>query len=355
MARPLRFCVPGLSVHVYCRGNRKEPIFFSDRDRLVFLSKLRETLIKYELICHAFCLMANHYHLYLKMRQANLSASIHYLNSSYSNWLKAKHKITGHIFQGRFGSIIVDDASYALFLSGYIHLNPVRAEIVALPEDYRWSSYNDYFDRRAPLLPELDRDTILHLLHPDIEKALPLYKKYVRDLMTVTSLKGLITRGIALGDEEFIRRVRAEHNLTGNRREHAAALRTDVLPRTTETVSRALSTVLGKSAGGIGWEVQQKEGGENPDAQRMMEKTIETEARCGQEVMGEDFTLGERNLLVYLAKKYCAMTLTEIGRPWKLDYAAVAQIARRMERRRAVDPATQKILFEAEKLMGVRS
>jgi len=66
MARPLRFCVPGLSVHVYCRGNRKEPIFFSDRDRFVFLSKLRETLTKFGFDCYAFCLMLNHYHLYLK-------------------------------------------------------------------------------------------------------------------------------------------------------------------------------------------------------------------------------------------------------------------------------------------------
>jgi len=355
MARPLRFCLPGLSVHVYCRGNRKEPIFFSDRDRFVFLSKLRETLIKYGFICKAFCLMPNHYHLYLTMRQANLSAGIHCLNSSFSNWLKAKHKIIGHVFQGRFGSIIIDDAAYALFLSGYIHLNPVRAKICALPEDYCWSSYNDYFDRRKPLLPELDRETILHLLHPDIEKALPLYEKYVLDLMKVTNHRGFITRGIALGDEEFIGRVKAEYNLTGNRREHAAALRTDVLPKTMETISRALFTVLGKSAGGVGKDAWQQERGENPDAARMMEKTNDTEEQSDMGEVGEDFSLGERNLLIYLAKKYCALTLTEIARPWRLDYAAVAQIARRMERRRSADPATQRILLEAEKLLGVRS
>ncbi len=355
MARPLRFCVPGLSVHVYCRGNRKETIFFSDNDRFVFLSKLQETLIKYGFACYAFCLMPNHYHLYLKMRQANLSAGIHYLNSSFSNWLKAKHKIIGHVFQGRFGSIIVDDVAYALFLSAYIHLNPVRAKICALPEEYRWNSYNDYFDFHKPLLPELDRETILHLLHPDIEKALPLYEKYVRDLMKVTNLKGFITRGIALGDEEFVRRVKAEHNLTGNRREHAAALRTDVQPKTIETVSRALFTVLGKSAGGGGKDALQQEGEENPDAARMMGKTIDTEKQSAPGEVGEAFFLGERNLLIYLEKKYCALTLTEIGGPWKLDYAAVAQIVRRMERRRSADPATQKILLEAEKLVGVRS
>ena len=355
MARPLRFCVPGLSVHVYCRGNRKEPIFFSDRDRFVFLSKLRETLTKFGFDCYAFCLMLNHYHLYLKMRQANLSAGIHYLNSSFSNWLKAKHKITGHVFQGRFGSVIVDDAAYALFLSGYIHLNPVRAKICALPEEYRWSSYNDYFNRHKPLLPELDRETILHFLHPNSEKALPLYEKYVRDLVKVSNLEGYVTHGIALGNEEFIRRVRAEFNLIGNRREHAAVLRTDILPKTMETISRALFTVLGKSVGGVGKDARKQDGCENPDAARMMEKTNDTEEQNGSGEVSGAFSLGERNLLIYLVKKYCDLTLTEIGRPWRLDYAAVAQIARRLERRRAADPATQRILFETEKLLGVRS
>jgi len=326
MARPLRFCVPGLSVHVYCRGNRKEPIFFSERDYRVFLSKLQEALIKYDIVCYAFCLMPNHYHLFLKMRQANLSAGIHYLNSSFSNWLKAKHKITGHVFQGRFGSVIVDDAAYALFLSAYIHLNPVRAKICAFPEEYRWSSYNDYFDFRKPLLPRLDRETILRFLHQETEKALPLYKKYVHDQMKVADLRKFITQGIALGDEDFIRRVKAAHNISGNRREHAAALRTDDPPQSAETVAQALYSILSTRAG------------------------KEKQSAAGRE--GRNFALSERDMLIYLEKKFCALTLAEIGRPWKLDYAAVAQIILRLERRRSDDPVTHKILQEAEKLLG---
>jgi putative transposase len=337
MARPLRFCAPGLSVHVYCRGNRKEPIFFSERDYCVFLSKLQETLIKYDIVCYAFCLMPNHYHLFLKMRQANLSAGIHYLNSGFSNWLKAKHKITGHIFQGRFGSVIVDDAAYALFLSAYIHLNPVRAKICAFPEEYRWSSYNDYFDFRRPLLPRLDRQTILRFLHEEIEKALPLYKKYVREKMRVTNLREFITDGIALGDEDFIRRVKAAHNLTGNRREHAAALRADDPPRSAVTVSQALLKTLDNHAG------------------RAKMDAADSEEQCAPEKLIESCTPEERNLIIYLEKKYCALTLAEIGRQWKLDYGTVAQIALRMERRRSTHPTTHKILIEAEELMGVRS
>jgi|WetSurMetagenome_2_1015567.scaffolds.fasta_scaffold08974_3 putative transposase len=326
MARPLRFCIPGLSVHIYCRGNRKERIFFSERDYFVLLSKLQEALIKYDIACFAFCLMPNHYHLFLKMRQANLSAGIHYLNSSFSNWLKAKHKITGHVFQGRFGSVIVDDAAYALFLSAYIHLNPVRAKICAFPEEYRWSSYNDYFDFRRPLLPRLDRETILHFLHPEIAKALPLYKKYVHDQMKVTDLRKFITQGISLGEEDFIRRVKAAHNITGNRREHAAALRADDPPRPAETVTQILYSILSARA------------------------DKEKQSAAGRE--GKNFTLSERDMLIYLEKKYCALTLAEIGRPWKLDYGAVAQIVLRMERRRSADPVVHKILLEAEKLLG---
>jgi putative transposase len=337
MARPLRFCVPGLSVHVYCRGNRKERIFFCERDYFIFLSKIQETLIKYDIACFAFCLMPNHYHLFLKLRQANLSAGIHYLNSGFSNWLKAKHKITGHVFQGRFGSVIVDEAAYALFLSAYIHLNPVRAKICAFPEEYRWSSYNDYFNFRKPLLPRLDRETILRFLHQETESALPLYKKYVRDQMKVTDLRKFITQGIALGDEDFIRRLKAAHNITGNRREHAAVLRTDDPPRSIETVFQALLKALGNHSG-------KKEMG--ADA---------SEDQCTPEKSIESFTPEERNLIIYLEKKYCALTLAEIGRQWNLDYGTVAQIALRMERRRSTHPATHKILIEAEGLIGVRS
>jgi len=115
MARPLRLSYENACYHITARGNRREKIFYSDQDKKVFLEKLQKTLIKYSIICYAYCLMDNHYHLFIKTLQPNLSHGIHYLNASYANWFRNKYKIIGPIFQGRFKSILVDADNYALF------------------------------------------------------------------------------------------------------------------------------------------------------------------------------------------------------------------------------------------------
>ena len=101
MARPLRLAFEDAVYHITVRGNRREDIFYTDKDRTVFLEKLNETSNKYSFICYAYCLMDNHYHLFIKTPNANISKGMHYLNASYTNWFKAEHDISGVIFQGR--------------------------------------------------------------------------------------------------------------------------------------------------------------------------------------------------------------------------------------------------------------
>lgn len=91
MARPLRLSFENAFYHFTSRGNRREKIFYSDQDKEVFLKKLKEMLIKYSMICQTYCLMDNHYHLFIKTNQPDLSQGIHYLNSSYANWFRNKH------------------------------------------------------------------------------------------------------------------------------------------------------------------------------------------------------------------------------------------------------------------------
>ena len=146
MVRPLRLSFENASYHITTRGNRREKIFYSDQDKEVFLKKLKEMLIKYSMICQTYCLMDNHYHLFIKTTKPNLSQAIHYLNSAYANWFRNKHQITCLLFQGLFKSILVDADSYALILSTYIYLNSLRAGIVKKLEDYPWSSYLDYIN-----------------------------------------------------------------------------------------------------------------------------------------------------------------------------------------------------------------
>jgi REP element-mobilizing transposase RayT len=121
MARPLRLSFENAFYHITARSNRREKIFYSEQDKKIFLKKLEEMLIKYSIICQAYCLMDNHYHLFIKTTQSNLSYGIHYLNNSYANWFRSKYKIIGPIFQGRFKSILVDADNYALVLS-WIHI-----------------------------------------------------------------------------------------------------------------------------------------------------------------------------------------------------------------------------------------
>jgi len=348
MARPLRICFPGASYHVFSRGNRKDPIFFSDRDRFYFIAKLNETLYKYGFILFGFCLMPNHYHLYFRTTAANLSIGIHQLNSSYSNWLKAKHKIVGHVFQGRFGAVLVDDASYALLLSAYIHLNPVRAKICSSPENYRWSSYLDLTGRRTRLVPGLDREFILRFLHEDQDLALPLYEQYVRDQINVASLKKHICKGIALGNEEFIRLLRAKISLKGNRREIAADFREESQPKKLDDIFNAIDRMFERTSNNGQATSQNKR---TDEEKKDKEKNWVLKNRKIRNRIPRIKQM-ERDLAIYLAKKHCPLTIVEIGKPWNLDYGAVAQIVRRTEIRRREDPVFGMAVKKAEEILG---
>jgi len=104
MARALRLAFEGARYHITSRGNRRENIFYSDSDKMVFIEKANETFNKYHFICYAYCLMDNHYHLFIKTPDANISEGMHNLNTSYTNWFKAEHNIVGSILQGRYKS-----------------------------------------------------------------------------------------------------------------------------------------------------------------------------------------------------------------------------------------------------------
>lgn len=142
MARPLRIQFPGAVYHITSRGNAQSSIFTDDFDRNFFLKLLAELTQRYNWICHAYCLMRNHYHLLIETPDGNLSEGMRQLNGIYTQKFNHRHGRVGHVFQGRFKSMLVDKNSYLLELCRYIVLNPVRAGLVVDPGDYPWSSYN---------------------------------------------------------------------------------------------------------------------------------------------------------------------------------------------------------------------
>ncbi len=141
MARPLRIEFPGAVYHITSRGNARLPIFDNFNCKKQFLTILEQVVDRYHWLCHAYCLMNNHYHLLIETIDPNLSAGMRQLNGVYTQSHNRKYKKVGHLFQGRYKSILVEKETYLLELCRYIVLNPVRANIVSCPGQYTWSSY----------------------------------------------------------------------------------------------------------------------------------------------------------------------------------------------------------------------
>lgn len=141
MARSLRLEFPGAIYHVTSRGNARNPIFLDDEDRVLFQTCLGEVVARFRWLCHAYCLMDNHYHLLIETPEGELSSGMRQLNGVYTQRLNRLHGRVGHVFQGRFKAIVVDRDSYLLELCRYVVLNPIRAGMVIQIEHYAWSSY----------------------------------------------------------------------------------------------------------------------------------------------------------------------------------------------------------------------
>jgi len=158
--RQLRIEYPGAIYHVMNRGDRREPIFKDDLDRQRFLLTLGETCAKTVWQVHAYCLMPNHFHLVLETPRANLVFGMNWFLGTYTARFNRRHKLFGHLFSGRYKSLLVDGSGngYLRTVCDYVHLNPVRAKLLAPDQslrDYRWSSYGEYWlapGKRAPWL-----------------------------------------------------------------------------------------------------------------------------------------------------------------------------------------------------------
>ena len=141
MARPMRIEFPGAVYHVTARGNERKKIFRQDRDKEDYLEILALVLGRFGWLCHSYCLMDNHYHLIIETPRGNLSRGMMQLNGNYAQHFYRKYNRVGNLFQDRYNAILVEKETYLPELSRYVVLNPVKARIVQLPEEWPWSSY----------------------------------------------------------------------------------------------------------------------------------------------------------------------------------------------------------------------
>ncbi len=179
MARPLRIEYEGALYHVTSRGNDRNAIFFTDTDCEAFLRLLGEVVERYSWICHAYCLMGNHYHLVVETPNANLSRGMRHINGVYTQRINRLNKRSGHLLQGRFKAVLVEKDSYLLELTRYVVLNPVRAKIVRSARDWRWSSYQATIGQAE--VPEfLTVRWILSQFDANPARAQNAYRRFVR-------------------------------------------------------------------------------------------------------------------------------------------------------------------------------
>lgn len=141
MPRKPRLEFPGAIYHINHRGNHQEYIYLDDDDRMLFLKLLQTTIQRMNWICHAYCLMGNHYHLLIEIPEGILSRGMAWLNSVYTQKFNRKYDTSGHLFQGRFKSKPVEDNMQFLMAARYVVRNPLQANLVERADQWPWSSY----------------------------------------------------------------------------------------------------------------------------------------------------------------------------------------------------------------------
>jgi putative transposase len=203
VSRPLRIEFAGALYHITARGNERRAIFYGDEDSTRFLGIQTQTCKRFHWLCHAYCLMGNHYHLLVETLAPNLSKGMHYLNGEYSRWFNSTHGRTGHLFQGRFKSILVEKEAYLLELARYIVLNPVRAGMVRGPQEWRWSSYRSTAGMDNP--PDcLTTDWLLARFSTRKAEACLSYRRFVSEGRGIPNPMAQLKHQIYLGCDQFV-------------------------------------------------------------------------------------------------------------------------------------------------------
>ena len=216
MARQLRLDAPGLTHHVTSRGTNRKRIFRDDVDCSKFLELLEEAIRRYDLVLMSYSLMVNHFHLVLETPQATLSRGMQWLNGAYGRWFNdrkfgpGRRKRSGHVFQGRFHSFLIDSETYLNHVIRYVELNPVRSKTMGVkrPEDYRWSSYRANAGYEiAP--PWLATSRVLARFGDNATDARQVYREFVCEKIgDRTSIWKDAVNGFFLGSEAWIARMR---------------------------------------------------------------------------------------------------------------------------------------------------
>jgi REP element-mobilizing transposase RayT len=293
MARQWRIEYEGAFYHVLSRGIEQRDIFYDNVDRQNFLNILGRMSERFDIDIYAYVLMNNHYHLLVKTNKANLSRSLQWLGTTYTGRFNRRHDRRGHLFQGRFRSIIVENDDYLIQLSFYIHRNPVRAGLVERLANYRWSSYPAYAYGSAQ--PNWLNTQFL-LSQFNVQDKHKAYREKVQEYAREEKrIWEDVRHGLIFGTGDFIDRIKSTY-LTGEPHKEIPQQRMILK-------NRNLATLLSKGA-------------------EILKCDIEAFRQASRI---KDSGKEERDLLIYLLWELGKYKNSEIGNPFGLGYSSVSR------------------------------
>lgn len=322
MARAWRVEYEGALYHVLSRGNEKQNIVTNDDDRKLFLATVGEMAKRFEIDLFVYVLMDNHYHFLFRTNRANLCRSMQWFGATYTKRFNLRHNRSGHLFQGRFKNMLVQNNAYLLQLSYYIHRNPLRAGMVRRLADYKWSSYRAYAYSKHHQ-NWLNTKVILSQFS-NVEDQHQAYReniqKYSKEEQRVWEN---LRHGIFVGTEKFVRKIKKRY-LPGV--PHAE------LPHQKQIIKDVnIDMVLSKAAAILKCDMD----------------LCRESNRISQSVKAD------RDLLIYIAWQLGMVTNREIGEKFGLTYSAVSQRVRVIKEMLSKDKELERKYWYIKSLMKI--
>lgn len=326
MARPLRIQYPGAVYHVTCRGNERREIFRDDKDRKTFLEILSQSIEIYNIRLYSYILMSNHFHLLIETPLGNLGEFMRHFNITYTSYFNRRHKRVGHLYQGRYKSIVVDKDEYLSVLSRYIHLNPIRTkqvkgkageEKIEILMNYNWSSLPGYITN-GKKEKIIDYEKVLDEYGGDNAKGRKAYEKRIKeDIAQGLEIRDKIIGQSIIGGEEFIEWIK-EKFIKGERDRECPPLRDLQRYRAKEEIMRVITKETGKSF---------------------------------EEIKAEGRNL--RQIAMDILYRIGSIKGVEIGKMFGVDYSTVSQGRKRLREKMQKDKKLRELVARIEQNLSI--
>ena len=313
MSRPLRLSYEGACYHIVNRGNRREDIFFCDRDYELFLEKLAYYAEVYDVQIYSYCLMNNHFHIQLKTNLANISNFMKSFLTSFTISINRKYGKSGHLFQGRYNAKIIETELYKNKLSRYIHLNPIKIrahkdssleEVKKVLHDYKWSSFRSYIGI-CKKEKWLNRNHVLSSWGKDAKSKQYNYREYVENGLLRNNNEDLTPSEITniIGSDSFKDRIIKKYLISENSYlEIDNREQPDLSKINSITFEKIIDTVINH------YDISEKE--------------ILLKEKCHKEA---------RKVAIYLSVEYCRRreTLTSLAKKFNMKISGIKQVRSR--------------------------